>query len=280
MRPPELGILCELQALNGGLALFRNVADDVRDRVRLVLEVTVRDIDECLRRHASARESEVLDEPGIGLLHACFCITVSVISSQNRLGAGRKYPTLSDSRGLDLLLGGKAGLDFGSQLVGGRQRLDEVLHVVVLARDQAAQVQDHAAGLVALPDDGHVGVLQSVELLPVPLALPLQLFRNLLLEHKRLQGVVTLLLGARQAVRQPRSVLLLLVKEAPKAPVLALVALNLDLELLSLLGECIGKCLELEELYGVMLVTGSNCLEPKPSLIRTCCFQLSSSSLR
>jgi hypothetical protein len=123
--------------------------------------------------------------------------------------------------------------------------------MVVLARDQAAQVQNHATGLVPLPSDGHVGVLQSVELLPVPLALPLELLGNLLLQDKGLEGVVTLLLGTSKTDRKPGSVVLLLVDETSQAAILALVALDLDLEVLRLLSEGVGKRLEFEELYRV-----------------------------
>lgn len=145
-------------------------------------------------------------------------------------------------------MGGEAGLDLGGELVGRRQRLDEVLHVVVLARDQAAQVQHDAARLVALPGNRDVGVLKRVELLPVPLALPLELLGDLLLENERLERVVALLLGSGEADRQPRGVVLLLVEEAAQAAVLALVAFDLDLEVLRLLGEGVGEGLEFEEL--------------------------------
>jgi hypothetical protein len=61
-----------LQAFNGGLALFRNVADDVCDGIRLVLKMTVCHVGECLCRNAPARESEVLHEASIGLIRAFF----------------------------------------------------------------------------------------------------------------------------------------------------------------------------------------------------------------
>jgi hypothetical protein len=64
--------LGKLQAFNSGLALFRNVADDVGDGVRLVLEVAVGDIDEGLGRQTPARGREVLDEPGVVLRDGLF----------------------------------------------------------------------------------------------------------------------------------------------------------------------------------------------------------------
>jgi len=123
-----------------------------------------------------------------------------------------------------------------------------VLHVVALAADEAAQVQHHAAGLVALPGQGDVGVLEGGHLLLVALALALELLGNLLLEHQRLERVVALLLGAGQAVGEARIVVLLLVDETGQAAVLALVRLDLDLEVLRLLGELLGESLEFEEL--------------------------------
>jgi len=82
----------------------------------------------------------------------------------------------------------------------------------------------------------------------VPLAFPLKLLGNFLLKDQSFQGIVTLLLSARQASREASSIILLLVDEAGEASVLTLVILNLDLEILSLLGELLGKCLEFEEL--------------------------------
>ncbi len=78
----------------------------------------------------------------------------------------------------------ETGLNLSGQFIRRRQCLDQVLHVVVLASNQAAQVQHNAAGLVALTENGDIGVLESCELLPVPLTLPLEFFGNLLLQNK------------------------------------------------------------------------------------------------
>jgi hypothetical protein len=155
-----------------------------------------------------------------------------------------------------------------------------VLHVVVLARDQAAQVQHDAAGLVALPRDRDVGVLQRVELLAVPLTLALQLLGNLLLQNKSLEGVVALLLGAGKAGSQPGGVVLLLVEETGQTAVLALVALDLDLEILRLLGEGVGKRLEFEELSVLPSAIVPPPVTNNDTKKLTCCFQLSNSSMR
>ena len=145
-------------------------------------------------------------------------------------------------------LGVEALLDLGDEVVGLRERLDQVLHVVALAADQAAQVEHHAAGLVALAGQRDVGVLEGRHLLLVALALALELLGNFLLEHQRLERIVALLLGAGQAYRQPGIVVLLLVDEPGQAAVLALVRFDLDLEVLGLLGKLLGEGLELEEL--------------------------------
>src|SRR5690625_1720207 len=109
-------------------------------------------------------------------------------------------------------------------------------------------MQHDAPGLVALARDGAVGVVKLSKLLLVPLALTLQLLSNLLLENKSLKGVITLLLGAGEADGEAGVVVLLLVDETRETTVLPLVVLNLDLEVLRLLGELLGKGLELEEL--------------------------------
>ncbi|KAH6610285.1 hypothetical protein Trco_000305 [Trichoderma cornu-damae] len=212
---PRFGILGKLQAVDGSLALVRNVADDVGDGVRLVLEVAVGHVDEAGRRQPLAAAGR---PQGVGV------------------GA------------VVLLIRLVAALDLADELIRLGEGLDEVLHVVALAANQAAQVQDDAASLVALAHDGGVGVVELSKLLLVPLALPLELLGNLLLQNEGLEGVVALLLRAGEAGRQAAVVLLLLVDEGGEAAVLALVALDLDLEVLGLLGELLGKGLELEEL--------------------------------
>jgi hypothetical protein len=123
-----------------------------------------------------------------------------------------------------------------------------MFHVMSLARDEAAQVHDDPLGLFPLADDVLVGLLERDQLLLVALPLALELLGNLLLEDKRLQGVVALLLGARETDAEAGGVVLLLVDERREAAILPLVGLDLDLELLRLLGELLGKCLELEKL--------------------------------
>jgi hypothetical protein len=58
--------LGELQALDRRLALLGNVADDMRNRIGLVLEVTVCDILEACGRQTLAGELKILDEPTLG----------------------------------------------------------------------------------------------------------------------------------------------------------------------------------------------------------------------
>jgi hypothetical protein len=68
------------------------------------------------------------------------------------------------------------------------------------------------------------------------------------LENQGLESIVTLLLGAREAGGKASRIVLLLVNETSKTSVLTLVVLNLDLEILSLFGELLCKCLEFKEL--------------------------------
>ena len=120
--------------------------------------------------------------------------------------------------------------------------------MVGLATDQAAKVQDNTLSLVALTKDGHVGVLEGRELLLVAFPLTLKLLSDLLLKYQGLKSIVTLLLGARKAGSEASCIILLLVDETSKTSVLTLVILDLDLEILSLFGELLCKCLEFEEL--------------------------------
>lgn len=210
----------KFETLHGSLALLRNVADDVRNSVRLILEVTV-----CHVKEARGRES------------------LAVTSGLDE--------TLLVNRGhAAILLGGRneTVCDLFLQIDGVGQGLDKVLHVVALSANEAAQVQDDATGLVALAHDSHVRVLHSSKLLLVPLALALKLLSNLLLENKSLKCVITLLLSSSEANRHACGVILLLVNEAAQATVLPLVALDLDLEVLGLLRKGLGKGLEFEEL--------------------------------
>jgi hypothetical protein len=123
-----------------------------------------------------------------------------------------------------------------------------MLHVVSLATDQAAEMQNNTLSLITLSEDGAVGVLQSRELFLVALALALKLLSNLLLEDEGLESIVTLLLGAGKASSKASGIILLLVNEASEASVLTLVVLDLNLEVLSLFGKLLSEGLEFEEL--------------------------------
>jgi hypothetical protein len=83
-------------------------------------------------------------------------------------------------------------------------------------------VQNHTASLVTLSEDGDVGVLKLGKLLLVSLALTLKLLSNLLLKHKGLKSIITLLLGASETNGKTSVVILLLIDEATKAAVLPL----------------------------------------------------------
>lgn len=95
----------------------------------------------------------------------------------------------------------EAGLDLARKLVRLSEGLDKVLHVVRLTTNQAAKVKNNAASVVALSEDGHVGVLQSGKLLLIPLAFALELLGDLLLQDERFQSIITLLLGTSKTNR-------------------------------------------------------------------------------
>lgn len=128
------------------------------------------------------------------------------------------------------------------------ERADDVLHVVGLAVDEAAQVEHHALRFVALAENSGVGVLQSGEFFLVALSFAFELLRNLLLQYERFQSVVSLLFGARETHCETGSVVPLLLDEVRQTSVLAFVVLDLDFEVLSLLGELLCERLEFEEL--------------------------------
>ena len=88
-------------------------------------------------------------------------------------------------------MAGEVALDFG----GFGEGADNVLHVVRLAADEGAQVDDDALGFVPLAENVFVGVLKGREFLFVALAFSLEFFGNLLLENQSLQRIVALFLG-------------------------------------------------------------------------------------
>ena len=51
-------------------------------------------------------------------------------------------------------------LDLVQKLIRIRECPDEMLHVVALAANKAAEVKDHPTGLISLSQDGSVGVLE------------------------------------------------------------------------------------------------------------------------
>lgn len=120
-----------------------------------------------------------------------------------------------------------------------------------LAADESTKMENNTLSLVSLTEDGDVGVLKSGELLLVTLPLTLELLGNFLLKYKSFESIVALLLGAGQTSAKTSSIILLLVDKARKTSVLALVGLDLDLEILGLFGELFGESLEFEELSRV-----------------------------
>lgn len=123
--------------------------------------------------------------------------------------------------------------------------------MVGLATDQAAEMKNDTLSLITLTKNSDIGVLQSGEFLLVAFAFALKLFGDLLLEDKRLESIITLLLSSREASSDTRSIVLLLVNETRETSVFTLVVLNLDFEILSLFGKLLSESLEFEELAGI-----------------------------
>jgi hypothetical protein len=112
-------------------------------------------------------------------------------------------------------------------------------------------VENNTLSLIALPEKGGVGVLKTRQFLLIALSLTFKLLSNFLLEDQSFQSIITLFLSSRQANSETCGIILLLVNETGKASVLPLVILNLDLEILGLLGELFGESLEFEELPNI-----------------------------
>lgn len=184
---------------------------------------------------------------GVGLILQVAIGHVSEAGGGESVAAARRSQRMGLSATLNFIRL-IAILNLADELLRLGEGLDEVLHVVALATNQATQVQNDATSLVTLAHDGGIGVVELGKLLLVPLALTLEFLCNLLLENEGLEGVITLLLSARETGGKAAVVVLLLFNEGSKATVLPLVALNLDLEILSLLGKLLSEGLELEEL--------------------------------
>lgn len=125
--------------------------------------------------------------------------------------------------------------------------------MVSLTTNQAAEMENNTLCFIALAKNSTVGVLQRRKLLLVAFALALKFLGNLLLENQCFEGIVTLLLCARETCGEARRIILLLINEDIKASVFTLVVLDLDLKILSLLGQLFSESLEFEELESILV---------------------------
>ena len=130
-----------------------------------------------------------------------------------------------------------------------------MLHVVSLPVNEAAEMENHASRLVALAEDGRICVLESGELFLVALAFSLELFGDVLLEDKRFESIVALLLRIVETLCEASSIIFLLLDERCEAAIFAFVSLDLDFELLCLFGKLFSESLEFEELPIVLVYT-------------------------
>ena len=131
--------------------------------------------------------------------------------------------------------------------------------MVVLACYQTSQVKHNTASLITLPQDRDIRMLESSKFFPVPLAFALELFGNLLLENKCLEGIISLLLSPGETDGQASIVILLLINETAKTSVLTLVCLNLDLEVLCFFREGLSEGLKFEELWAMLEISIQTC---------------------
>ena len=123
-----------------------------------------------------------------------------------------------------------------------------MLHVVSLSVNEAAEMENHTSRLVALAEDGRVCVLESGEFFLVTLAFSLELFGDVLLEDKRFESIVALLLRVVETLCEASSIIFLLLDERCEAAIFAFMSLDLDFELLCLFSKLFSKSLEFEEL--------------------------------
>ena len=97
-------------------------------------------------------------------------------------------------------------------------------------------------------------MLESGKLFLVALAFALELLSDFLLEDERFKSVIALLLCTVEADSEAGRVVLLLLDKRSETAILAFVGLNLDLELLGLLGKLLCESLELEELIALLVL--------------------------
>ena len=259
----------EMEPLDRSGTLLRDVPNDVGDGVGLVLQVPIGDVGQAHLRSGPDVQRAAEESPlELGLnafgVHQ-LAVRGAGAAVRPRLGAPEAVQARAThgrrrrlGRGLVLVLVlvllprrhrlGPVVLGVVRELGGPAQRADNVLHVVSLSVDEAAQVHDDALGLLLLTQHRRVLPLERRQVLLVLLPLALELLGDLLLQQQRLERLVALLLRAVEPVREPGRVVLVLLDEAREATVLALGLLNLDLEVLRLFGELLDEDLEFEEL--------------------------------
>ena len=159
------GVVGELKAFDGSSALVADIADDVGNSVGLVAEMAVGGIG-----NGQARARFGTDE---GREEAGFHFWSNLLVSQGRrawavcalsfVNAGKTFR--SSCRAFDcgifnvfrhvFVAVANVSVELGSLVEG----LDNVLHMVGLAVDESAEVEDNALGFIPLTGDGSIGVL-------------------------------------------------------------------------------------------------------------------------
>ncbi len=134
-----------------------------------------------------------------------------------------------------------------------------MLHVVSLPVNEAAEMENYTSRLVALAEDGRICVLESGEFFLITLAFSLELFGDVLLEDKRFESIVALLLRIVETLCEASSIIFLLLDERCEAAIFAFVSLDLDFELLCLFSKLFSESLEFEKLPMLLMYTRESC---------------------
>lgn len=120
-------------------------------------------------------------------------------------------------------------------------------------------MENYTSRLVALAEDGRICVLESGEFFLITLAFSLELFGDVLLEDKRFESIVALLLRIVETLCEASSIIFLLLDERCEAAIFAFVSLDLDFELLCLFSKLFSESLEFEKLPMLLMYTRESC---------------------
>lgn len=151
---------------------------------------------------------------------------------------------------------------------------DKMFHVLRLALNQRPKVNNDPLGFITLTRNLVIRPYKLAKLLLVLFPFALEIFGNFLLHNQGFEGLVALLLGTGETDGEVIRICLLLFNKPVKPLILLLMRLDLGLKIRRLLGKLSSKGLEFLKLHGVSNVS------KRTKVRRTCCFQLSTSSIK